>query len=145
MLSISIIFEEEFNIPMKKRKKIQLVNLKTGRKKNFKRIKHLTTTIPPEKRTLKNMPRYANKESKVRFQDWLLLKKSPNIYCKYNNTSWGWSPNGKCYGWSHRAIHGFKKGDKIQPSTIGSGGKSFTLKTNNDVERMAKQFTREVS
>lgn len=56
----------------------------------------IITTIPPEKRNTKNLPRFANGKAKVRFQDWLCLD-------KLIGNSVGKSPNGKWYGWSHRA------------------------------------------
>jgi hypothetical protein len=104
------------------------------------------TTIKPEDRTLKNLPKYANKKSKVRFQDWLELKKHPKLYEKFDDCSWGWSPNGKCYGWSHRAVHGFKIGDKIKKDTIGNtSGEEWTIKTNEQAEKMAKLFAKDVA
>jgi len=136
----------EYAVPLKEKSKIKKISIKTGRLKNHKTNKYEVTKIKPEDRSMKNLPKYANKKSKVRFQDWLMLKKSPKLYDKYNNYSWGWSPNGKCYGWSHRAMFGFKVGDKIKIDTIGNWKKEvWTIKTEVDAERMAKEFARDVS
>lgn len=63
-----------------------------------------------------------------------------------NHVSWGWSPNGKCYGWSHRAIYGFQKGDKITKDTIGNDyGKEWKIETDQQAELMAKKFANGVS
>lgn len=103
------------------------------------------TSIPPEKRSLKNLPRFANKKPMVRFQDWLELSKK-NIGTKSSIYSYGWSPNGKCYGWSHRAIFGFYVGYVVKPDTIGNNtGKEFTIKTKEQAEEMAIKFAEDVS
>jgi len=91
------------------------LNPRTNRKKKFKTLKWLKTNVPPEERTLKNLPRTADRKAKCKFQDWLMLKGwgSPH--------SNGQSPNGKCYGWSHRAVAGFYVGMKIKSAdTIGN-------------------------
>lgn len=107
--------EDEYVVPLKKTSKIKKINIKTGRLKNHKINKFEITKIKPKDRTLKNIPKYANKKPKVRFQDWLNLKKPSEI-----SHSVGKSSNGKWYGWSHRAIHGFKIGDIIKPGVIGN-------------------------
>lgn len=152
-LSIPELKDGEFAVPMiDNGKKKKIINPLTGREKGKKNSRYLITTVKPEDRSTKNLPRYAPQGSdkrgkpKVRFQDWLVLKKSPIKYNKYNDVSWGWSPNGKCYGWSHRAMYGFKVGDKIKEDTIGNWKKKeWTIKTEEDAERMAKEFAREVS
>ena len=78
-------------------------------------LKKLTTKIPPEKRTLKNLPRDSRGKSRVRFQDWLGLKKT-----RPSNHSVGQAYDGAWYGWSHRAIRGFRVGDVIKPGDIGN-------------------------
>ena len=126
--------KEVYKIPMKDKKKTKKLNPKTNRIKTFKTNKYLETNIPIEQRTFKNLPRYADKKPKVRFQDWFKIDSN------------GWSPNGKCYGYSHRAVHGFKIGDKITSDTGGNeSGKEFILKTREQVEEMAKKFARSVS
>ena len=75
-----------------------------------------------------------------------MLKKSPKLYDKHDGCSWGRSPNSKIYGWSHRAVAGFKVGDKVTLDTGGNWKKEvWTIKTEIDAERMAKEFARSVS
>src|SRR6056297_2124572 len=136
-----ILKEGEYAVPYKNCKKTPQLNIKTGRIKKLPEKKYYITTIIPKDRTLENIPKYADKKPKIRFQDWLELKKYPKLYNKLDDYSWGWSPNGKCYGWSHRAIHGFKIGDKIKPDTSGNWKqKEWTIKKEWEVERLAKEF-----
>ena len=107
--------EGEYAIPLKGKSKVKKINIKTGRLKKHKITKFEITTIKPEDRTLKNLPRYADKKSKVRFQDWLVLKNT-----SVSKHSVGQSSNGKWYGWSHRAIYGFEIGKLIKPGSIGN-------------------------
>ena len=138
------------------------LNPKTNRLKNFRHIRYLTTKIPVEERTLKNLPRYANGKTKVRFQDWLKID-TKKRHSDHSVPSFGWSPNSKCYGWSHRAIHGFHKDELIKPGTIGNKyqyGKDFKsdeeyekagkfrpykIKTDKEAEEHAIRFARDVS
>ena len=77
MISLNCLFEQEedskgqYKVPMIEKLKTHKLNPRTNRMKNFKTIKYLFTDIAPEERTFKNLPRYANKDPKVRFQDWL--------------------------------------------------------------------------
>jgi len=136
----------EYIIIMKDIGKKVGVNPLTGRKKKVKYKKYVTTDIKPNKRTLKNMPTFANGKSKVRFQDWLELKKDPEMHPKDHDCTWGWSSNGSCYGWSHRAVNGFKVGQKIKPDTIGnSKKKEWVIQTQVEAEKMAKAFAKDVS
>jgi hypothetical protein len=150
MLTLTYLFEEEsnksqFKVPMIEKHKDFKLNPKTNRMKNFKTIKYLFTDIPPEKRTLKNLPRYANKKVKVRFQDWLEID-SKKLDSNDSVTTYGWAADGKCYGWSHRAVHGFSIGEIVKPDTIGNeGGKEYTIKTREQCEEAAKKFAREIS
>lgn len=138
--------EDEFAVPRKNKSKVKKINVKTGRLKKHTVNKYEITKIKPEDRSTKNLPRYADKKPKVRFQDWLMLKKSPKLYEKHDDCSWGWAPNGKCYGWSHRAMYGFGVGDNIRKDTIGNWKKEeWVIKTEVDAERMAKEFARNVS
>ena len=117
MISVVNLLEanEEWLIPKIEKEKVQHINPKTGRLKNRKLTKYYKTNIPPEKRTLKNRPRYANGKPIVRFQDWLEFKKVPGA--KYNVSK---GSDGKYYGWSHRAIAGFYVGQLIKPDMIGN-------------------------
>jgi len=109
------------------------------------KLNYLYTDIDPKDRTFKNLPRYANKKPKVRFQDWLEIdckKLSPND----SVTSWGWGADGKCYGWSHRAVHGFAVNDVVKSDTCGNEtGKEYTIKTREQAEDIAKKFADDVS
>lgn len=113
-------FEATFEIPMKKVK---------GKK--------VKTTIPPSKRTLDNLPCYADGKSKVRFQDWLEM--DPVTH------STGKGCDGKWYGWSHRALYGFKSGDKVKAGDVCYSGKDFIIKDEADAKRQAERFAKSVS
>ncbi len=150
--------EGEWAIPLKEKSKVKKINIKTGRLKNQKISKFEITKIPPEERTLKNLPKYADGKNKVRFQDWLCLKKPSDT-----QHSVGKSPNGKYYGWSHRAIYGFKIGDIIKPGHIGNkyqyektfnndeefkkagNFKPYTIKTDEEAKEHAIRFAKDVS
>jgi len=134
----------EYAVPYKVKEK--KLNIKTGRQKKLPSMKFHITKVKPEDRTLKNIPKYADGRPKVKIKDWLELKKSPKLYDKLNDYSWGWSPNGKCYGWSHRAIHGFKVGDKIKKDSVGNNSsKEWVIKNDKQAEEMAKKFAQDVS
>lgn len=65
------------------------------------------------------------------------------------------SKDGKWYGWSHRAIHGFKVGDQISKrsvvskETVGREGEGFepghVIASEAQAEAAARLFAREVS
>ena len=97
----------------------------------------IRTDIPHEKRTLKNLPRYSTGKPKIRFQDWLDMKTS--------GIGLGKGCDGKWYGWSHRAIHGFAIGDKIKKGNIAYNGKEYTIETEEQAKEVAKRFSDEVS
>lgn len=138
--------KEVYKVPMKVKQKIKKINPKTNRLKTSRITQYLETSIPPEKRELDNIPRYADGKPKVSISDWLGLKKEPQLSNKYQNVAWGWASNGKAYGWSHRAIHGFRKGDKVRRDTIGNdSGKEFTIQNHKEAEEMAKKFAKEVA
>ena len=69
---------------------------------------------------------------------------------KPNDKSIGFSEKEqKWYGYSHRAIHGFKIGDKCKDGDLGVGdGYTFksgnTLKTLDDCKQRAKDFAKAV-
>ena len=74
------------------------------------------------------------------------IKKPKNIH----NTPIGFSEKEqKWYGWSHRAIYGFKVGDKCKDGDLGVGdGYTFKdgdiLKTLDDCKQRAKDFAKSV-
>ena len=97
----------------------------------------ISTDISPEDRTTKNLPRFANGKAKVKFQDWLCLKTIGN--------SVGKSPNGKWYGWSHRAMYGFGIGDKVKKGDCAYTNKEYTIKTDEQAKQTAINFADSVS
>ncbi len=103
--------DTKFVVKMKKPQKYHKINPKSNRMKTFKKVRYMSTSMSPEKREIKNMPKYANGGSKVSFTDWLGIKDSKKGYGK--------SANGKWYGWSHRAVYGFKVGDKVTGDSLG--------------------------
>lgn len=106
--------EGEWPIRHLKRKKVRDLNPKTNRMKNFKRQSWFKTDIPPEKRSLDNIPRYEKGKGapKCSYMEWLGLKGSGSDGPK--------GYDGRYYGWSHRAIWGFGVGDTIKPGHIGN-------------------------
>src|SRR6056297_421049 len=56
--------EGEYAVPYKNPKKKQKINFKTGRLKKMPEKRYFITNIKPEDRTLKNLPRYADKKAK---------------------------------------------------------------------------------
>ena len=103
--------ENEFVVKYRKPEKYRKLNPKSNRMKNFKRVRYFSTKIKPENRSFKNMPKYANGNPKVTFIEWLGIKDSKQGFGK--------AANGKWYGWSHRAVYGFKPGDKITGDNLG--------------------------
>ena len=139
-----ILLEEElFKVKQLLKKKIKKINPRTNRMKKFKKQTFLATNIPMVDRTFKNLPRYANGKPKVHFVDWLKIVKIKSY------PAYGWAKELKektCFGWSHRAIAGFKVGDKVKKDTIGNHSKKeYTLKTEKEVETMAKAFAKGVN
>lgn len=104
-----------YQVKMAKPEKYRKINPRTNREKNFKRQRFMSTDIAPADRSFKNQPKYADGKSKVRFQDWLEIETEPD-----SNGGYGKAANGSWYGFSHRAVYGFKTGDKV---TGDSGGK----------------------
>lgn len=141
---------ESFDIPMIKKEKFKKLNLKTNRMKTSRKQRFLQTTVRPEDRTLKNLPRYADSRPMVRFQDWLLI--SPEKTESHNSVpTFGKSEaDGRWYGWSHRAIASFKEGDKVVAKDyIGRDyikkEPPFTIKSDEEAREMAIAFAREVA
>lgn len=100
--------------------------------------------IPKEKRTFKNLPRYATGKPKVKFQEWLGLK---------GNGSKGY--DGRYYGWSHRAINSYGVNDKISGDDIGhvnysfddnnNDNQSYIIKTEDEAKKHAIRYGKNVS
>ncbi len=69
----------------------------------------------------------------------------------HSNCSIGKGEKGSWHGWSHRAICGFKKGDKVFEERYGDDNTPFvkhgrkTIKTDADARLAAKRFARSVS
>ena len=124
----------EFAVPLKDKKRVKDFNPKTNRIKNFKRNRYMITKIPPQERTLKNLPRYSDKKPKVRFQDWLQLKNGSR-----SNHSVGQAADSAWYGWSHRAIHGFRVGDVIKPGNIGNKYE-YGDKAQKEYQRLERKY-----
>ena len=106
------------------------------------------TNIPPEERTLKNLPRDSKKHAKVKFQSWLCLKKPEEFRGVSGfDASWGMAPDRTFYGWSHRALGSFKIGQEITNNTIGNinKGKPWTIKTEEEDLKSAISFAKEIS
>jgi len=154
MLSIICLFEDEkpdlvpgeYVVPRIDKSKDKKFNPRTGRVKTFKTTAWLKTKIPPEQRSMKNIPKYSDGKLRVRFQDWLEIKGEKRSEEHQVNT-WGWAPNGKCYGWSHRAMHGFSIGEEIKPTTSGFEKlkKPFKIKDRAQCEEVAKKFAESIS
>lgn len=67
-------------------------------------------------------------------------KKTPSV------CSIGYSvKDGKWYGWSHRAIYGFKVGSKVKKGNCGYRGKEWAAETTADAKKMAMDFAESVS
>lgn len=124
----------EYRVPLKEKVKTKGINPMTGREKNLKNIKFLTTNIPPKDRTLKNLPRYADKKSKVRFQDWLELKNTSR-----SKHSIGQAANGDWLGWSHRAVAAFRIGQEIKGDMIGNKYQYDTEKIDKETKGMTDE------
>lgn len=110
--------ETTYTVPMAKREKYKKVNPKTNRMKNFSKTRQMVTEIPPEERSFKNIPKYSTGKNKVTPQAWLEIEQE-KIKPDHSANSFGKSANGKWYGWSHRAIYGFKTGDEVKADSMG--------------------------
>jgi len=96
----------EYKVKMKP-KRVAGISPLTGRKKKLNVQRFFLTNISPKSRTFRNRPKYASGKYIVRFQDWLLIKTDPA------HSGLGYSlADGKWYGWSHRAVSGFKDRSK---------------------------------
>lgn len=95
------------------------------------------THVSPKDRSFKNLPRDSKGKAKVKFQDWLEM--NPCLH------GLGKGSDGKWYGWSHRAVYGFQKGDKIKKGDVVYKGKEFTIKSEEHAKEIAQRFSDEVS
>lgn len=99
----------------------------------------IKTTIAPENRSFKNLPTDSKNKPKIHFKEWLGIEGKGN---------YGKAANGKWYGWSHRAIYGFKEGEKIKGDSMGkrrSTDADFIIKDDKHAMEVAKIFADNVS
>lgn len=137
--------DKTWTVKMKKPKKVKEMNPNTLRDKTYKRQRTMVTTVSPEARSFKNIPKYADGKSKVDFRDWLGIK-GEKVHSKDAVPSYGKAENGKWYGWSHRAVYGFKSGDVVKSDAAGNNtGKEYTIKTDDQAKQAAIDFAKEVS
>ena len=133
--------DKTFLVKKLKPLKVKDLNPNTLRMKTYKRIDYVKTEVPVEKRTLNNIPRYADKKPKVHFKDWMGFKMADTKHSVAKAEA-----DGKYYGWSHRAISGFGVGDIVKPDTIGNGtGKEYEIKTDDEAKAAAIAFAKEVA
>ena len=66
--------DNSYTVKMRKPKKVKELNPNTLRDKTYKRTRVMVTSVPPEKRSFKNIPKYADGRMKVDFKDWLMIK-----------------------------------------------------------------------
>ena len=127
----------------------------------------MRTKIKPSERSFKNIPKYSDGKNRVDFRKWLLIKgegskklengmRTPHYYGKSE-------ADGKWYGFSHRAVYGFKIGDKITGKSMAKkviyskdndgidnldNGKyepDFTIKDDAHAKKVAIRFAENVS
>ena len=103
-----------YQVKMAKPEKYRKINPRTNREKNFKRQRFMSTDIAPKDRTFENQPKYADGKPQVKYTDWLEIETEPG-----SNGGYGKAANGSWYGFSHRAIYGFKPGDKVTGDSAG--------------------------
>ena len=133
-----------FTVKMKKPKKVKELNPDTLRDKTYKRTRAMITSVPPERRNLKNIPKYTDGREKVDFKDWMDIKGEKRKETHTVNTYGKSGADGKWYGWSHRAVNGFAIGDTVKPTDAGSD-KEYTIKTDDQARQAAIDFAEEVS
>ncbi len=130
-------------------------HIKTIRKKYYDIVHELWDTDCEYGPTPTKMKSAYSKEGvyigKTKFAYHLTKKFNIEIFKKAKSTSSvcsiGYAPTeGKIYGWSHRAIYGFKIGDTVKKGDVTSEYLSvgFTAKNEKDVLKMAKSFARGV-
>lgn len=134
--------DKTFMVKRLKPDKVKDINPNTLRTKTYKRIAYIKTEVPMERRTFKNLPRYSDKKPKVHFKEWMGMKNCSDTKHSVAKAE----ADGKYYGWSHRAIAGFKVGDVIKPEYSGNNtGKEYTIKTDDQAKDAAIAFAKEVS
>ena len=139
---------ELHQVKMQKAEKYKKMNPKTNRIKTFRKTRYVSTKIEVGDRSLKNVPKYSDGKAKVNFKDWLDIK----------GDGYGKAANGKWYGWSHRAVYGFKPGDKVSGDSLGKKvtypklpdgstdwdngdfEKDFIIKNDDHAQQVAKTF-----
>lgn len=140
--------DSTYTVKMKKPKKVQMTNPETMRLKTYKRKRVMVTSVAPEKRSFRNIPKYADGKNKVDFKDWLGIKPGGEAKASNGNTisSYGKSSNGKWYGWSHRGVGGFKVGDVVKTTTAGNvDQEEYTIKTDDQARQAAIDYAEDVS
>ena len=134
--------EKIFMVKKLKPEKVKDLNPNTLRTKTYKRTAYIKTDVPMEKRTLRNIPRYANKKPKVHFKDWMGMKMCSDTKHSVAKAE----ADGKYYGWSHRAIYGFGVGDKVTADTCGNAsGKEYTIKNDDQAKQAAIDFAEDIA
>ena len=134
-----------YTVKMKKPKKVKELNPNTLRTKTYKRTRVMVTSVPPEKRSTKKVPKYADGSNKVHTTDWLGIKPEKRKP-EHDVGTYGKSTNGKWYGWSHRAIAGFKVGDTVKANAAGNtSGKDYEIKTDDQAKQAAMDFAEDVA
>ncbi len=121
--------------------KVKDLNPDTLRMKTYKRVDYVKTEVPIEKRTLRNIPRYADKKPKVHFRDWMGMKNCSDTHHSVAKAD----ADGKYYGWSHRAIAGFGVGDKVSADTCGNTKGDFTIKSDDQAKDVAIAFAKDIA
>lgn len=121
--------------------RVRDLNPSTLRMKTYKRNDYLKTDIPMSSRTFNNLPRYADKKPKVRFQDWLGIKMDHKAGCSVGKSE----GTGTWYGWSHRAVSSFKVGDKVSADCCGNTKGEYTIKTDDEARQTAINFAKDIS
>jgi hypothetical protein len=133
--------EKTFMVKKLKPHKVKDLNPETLRMKTYKRADYHKTEIPMEKRTLNNLPRYANKKPIVHFRDWMGMKMDHKAGCSVGKAE----SDGKWYGYSHRAIAGFGVGDVVKADTCGNTKGEYTIKTDDQARQTAINFTKDIA
>lgn len=138
--------DKTFMVKKLKGHKVKDLNPNTLRMKTYKRVDYVKTDVPIVKRTLGNLPRYADKKPQVHFKDWMGIE-GQKTKSHHTVQSFGKAEaDGKWYGWSHRAIYGFGVGDTVKCDTCGNAsGKEYVIKTDDQAKQVAIDFANDVS
>lgn len=137
--------DNNYTVKMRKPKKVKELNPNTLRDKTYKRTRVMVTSVPPEKRSFKNIPKYSDGRDKVDFKEWLMIKGEKRTDTSQINTYGKSQADNKWYGWSHRAVNGFAIGDVIKPTTANVDQKEYTIKTDDQARQAAIDFAKDVS